>query len=61
MNSIPNTCGSYILVFHLSRKTVITFDRKGSSTHSHQVGISMLEVRVIPVDFAAVWLGISVI
>lgn len=37
MNSIPNTCGIYILVFHLSRRTVITFDRKGSQ-HSFPPG-----------------------
>jgi len=30
MNSIPKSSGVYILVFHLSRKTAITFDRKSS-------------------------------
>lgn len=37
MNSIPITSGVYVLVFHLSRKTDITFDRKGSQ-HSFPPG-----------------------
>lgn len=37
MNSLPNTSGVYSLVFRLSRKTAITFDRKGSQ-HSFPPG-----------------------
>ncbi len=37
MNSIPNMPGVYVLIFHLSRKTDVIFDRKGSR-HSFPPG-----------------------